>query len=382
MGLWPAVRLLWALGLLGLGLLAVLRVPHGALWKPAVAATEWGHVLALLALVPLLGSWSDTLGRATALTSLLAGLLLCTPTLRALAVSASLSGRFQGAFGSLPPRLSRVGSSVGSPRLVPATYPCADGTLQKLDLYLPSGGGRAPVVVTVHGGSWNSGDRTVLPALNRHLAERGYAVAALEYRLAPPSEGMAALPRSGHRFPAARDDVLAAVEWLKSRADEYGLDPSKIVLHGRSAGGHLALSAAYHAHDPAIRGVIALYPPTDMHWSWNHPGSRWIIDTPGLLRAFLGGTPAEVSSVYDASSPIRFVEPGSPPTLLVHGGRDELVWPEQSQRLAQALAASGVPHLMVELPWATHGLDANPSGPGGRISTELVERFLGLVAPR
>jgi acetyl esterase/lipase len=378
MGPWPVVRLLLALVLLGLGLLAVLRIPHGALWKPAVAATEWGHLLALLALVPLLGSWSDAVGRATGLTGLLAGLLLCTPALRALVVSSSLPERFQTAFGRLPPRLAPTGPA----RLVPLSYPCADGSLQKLDLYLPSGEGRAPVVVTVHGGSWNSGDRNVLPALNHHLAERGYAVASLEYRLAPPASGMEPLPRSGHRFPAARDDVLAAIEWLKAQADEYGLDASQIVLHGRSAGGHLVLSAAYHREDPAIRGVIALYPPTDMHWSWDNAGSPWILDTPGLLRAFLGGSPAEVSTIYDASSPIRFVEPGSPPTLLVHGGRDELVYAEQSRRLAAALHGAGVPHLMVELPWATHGLDANLRGPGGRISTELVERFLGVVAPR
>ena len=118
-----------------------------------------------------------------------------------------------------------------------------------------------PIVVAVHGGSWQRGDSSQLPAINRCLAARGYGVAAINDRLAPQ-----------HVFPAARDDVVAAVRYLQSHAAELGLDADRVVLLGRSAGGQLALSAAYGMADPAVRGVVALYAPSDMNWSWENAG--------------------------------------------------------------------------------------------------------------
>lgn len=369
-----SARLAVALVLLGFGALAVLKIPHGALWKPAVAATEWGHLLALVALMVLVGPASDRLGRTAVAVSVLAAALLLTPVIRAIPVAAGLPARFEAAFGPT----GAVGAPFVLGGLLPASpagplpltlsFPAADGSPLSLDLYLPAGPGSHPIVVTVHGGSWNSGDRTLLAEPNRTLAARGWAVAAIDYRLAP-----------AHPFPAGRDDVLAAVRWLEANAGTYALDPDRIVLHGRSAGGHLVLSAATRTTDPAIRGVIALYPPTDMHWSWAHPGNARIIDTPGTLRQLLGGSPTDVPAIYDAASPIRYVGPHTVPTLLIHGGRDELVFPEQSRRLDEVLGTAGVPHLLVELPWGTHGTDANPSGPGGQISLWLTERFLERV---
>jgi dipeptidyl aminopeptidase/acylaminoacyl peptidase len=85
--------------------------------------------------------------------------------------------------------------------------------------------------------------------------------------------------------------------------------------------------------------------------------------------------------VYDAASPLNFVARGTPPTLLLHGGRDELVFPAQSERLAVRLTQAGRPHLFLRLPWATHGCDVNFSGPCGQISTYAIERFLAAVLP-
>ncbi|WP_226353654.1 alpha/beta hydrolase [Pseudonocardia sp. ICBG601] len=84
-----------------------------------------------------------------------------------------------------------------------------------LDLYLPTGAGPHPTMVWVHGGSWTSGDRSDRTALNRWLAERGWAVAAVDYRLPPPE-------------PVGRDqqrDVACAVDWVRAHAGEAGLDP-------------------------------------------------------------------------------------------------------------------------------------------------------------
>jgi acetyl esterase/lipase len=69
----------------------------------------------------------------------------------------------------------------------------------------------------------------------------------------------------------------------------------------------------------------------------------------------------------------------SPPTLLLHGTLDTLVWPRHAERLAARLAAAGVPHVYVALPWATHAFDYNLNGPGGQITTYALERFLAFV---
>ena len=104
-----------------------------------------------------------------------------------------------------------------------------------------------------------------------------------------------------------------------------------------------------------------------------------MLDSPKTLGEYLGGTPAEVKAQFDAASAIDFVGPGSPPALLIHGTRDEMVFVEQSRRVAQRLSEAKVAHALLELPWATHGCDANPGGPGGQITTWAVERFLAAV---
>ena len=151
------------------------------------------------------------------------------------------------------------------------------------------------------------------------------------------------------------------------------------MLAGRSAGGHLALLAGYTAADPAIRGVVAYYAPNDMTWSWNNPTNPRVLDSHKMLSDFLGGTPREASRKFLAASPLSFVDANDPPTLLLHGMRDELVFAAQSTRLAESLRGLGVRHLEIRFPWATHGLDANLSGPGGQLSTYAVERFLAYV---
>ena len=144
-------------------------------------------------------------------------------------------------------------------------YARPDGTPLLLDLFHPADGAAStrPLVVIIHGGSWRGGDRKQLPALGEQLTQDGYIVAAISYRLAP-----------ANTFPAALQDVNAAVTWLKRHATDLRIDTTRIVLLGRSAGGQLALLAAYTRHDPAIRGVISFYGPTDLRWGWEHPTNR------------------------------------------------------------------------------------------------------------
>jgi acetyl esterase/lipase len=226
----------------------------------------------------------------------------------------------------------------------------------------------APCVIVIHGGGWEDGAPGQFPALNAYLAARGYAVADIEYRLAPR-----------WTWPAQREDVLDAMDYLTHHAAKLGIDPQRFVLLGRSAGGQIAEAVAYGAHRPAIRGCIAFYAPADMNYAYEFGRADDILNSLQLLRHYLGGTPAEARGNYDSASGILLANHESPPTLLLHGQRDELVWFRQSQRLSARLDELGVPHLFVQLPWATHAFDYNFSGPGGQISTYAVDAFLGIV---
>lgn len=369
----PAARTALALLLLVLGLLAVFRAPHYQLWKPAVGATAFGaFLLPLAALV----TWTGR-GEPSSWIALAASVLLASPLLRAIPVAGTVADDVRRVFGdepwrhpAAPPRdapytlLGLLGPGTSGP--APETREFAPGLA--LDLYRGAGPGPHPVVVGIHGGSWNSGEPSQLSAIYRYLAARGITVAAPTYRFAPQ-----------HPFPAAHDDVLTAIRWLRDHATELDTDPERTVLLGRSAGGHLALLAAYRSDDPGIRGVIALYPPADLHWSWDNPSNPWVLDSPKTLSEFLGGTPQTAGAAFDAATPIAFVGPNTPPTLLLHGTRDELVFAEQSRRLAAKLRDQGVPHVLIETPWDTHGFDANLGGPGGQLYVWAVERFLGSV---
>jgi len=100
------------------------------------------------------------------------------------------------------------------------------------------------------------------------------------------------------------------------------------------------------------------------------------INSPRLLRHFLGGTPETAGPAYDSASALFLVGPGSPPTLMVHGTLDTLVWHLHSVRLAARLTESGVPNLLVSMPWASHALELNPNSPSGQLTAYSVEWFV------
>lgn len=380
------VRLLIALILFLASLLAVMPAQTYNLWKASIVAAEWGHYIAVAGLLTLLVPfwWRSVMGQLAAGITVVAVLVALSPSIRAVNAGRGLDRRLEAAFGRgqparamqrpleirtlvLPPRERNV-------RMATLIYARRDDKRLELDLYRTRDSSaaadsvRKPLVVTIHGGSWTGGSRADLPELNSYLAARGYAVAAVSYRLAPKFP-----------FPAATEDVNAAIDYLRSREAQLGVDASRIVLIGRSAGGQLALQTAYTKNDPGIRGVVSLYAPTDQIWGWQHPSNPRVYDSFAVLRSFLNGEPSQIADRYRAASPINHIGSHTIPTLMIHGTMDPLVSVRQSQRLDSALAEAKRPRLLVEMPWATHGCDYIFNGPCGQMSTFAIERFVAAV---
>jgi acetyl esterase/lipase len=358
-----------------LGLLTVFKAPDWVDWRLAVLAGQFGYAVAVIPLAAGLAAWflpggRGAVGNAACWACAAAFLLLFQPCVQAWVIGRSLPARLGQSFGPAlvtgkPFAFSRLFS------LWPAHAPRSTWTYSgslKLDFYPAIGRSQAPCVIVIHGGGWDDGDRGQIAQFNDGLARSGYAVADISYRLAP-----AAI------WPAQREDVDAAVAFVKGHAAAWNVDAGRLVIMGRSAGGQIAEASAYVLQDPSVRGVIALYAPADMNfaWKWGRPDDA--LNSPHLLRQFLGGTPETVPKTYDSASAILLVAAKSPPTLLVHGTIDTLVWNRQSVRLAARLTDAGVPNLLVSLPWATHALEYNPSGPSGQLTDYAVAWFLAAV---
>ena len=217
--------------------------------------------------------------------------------------------------------------------------------------HLPAGFRRAavPVLVGIHGGGFVSGgkdDGQITPVLQG--LTRGYAVVALDYRLAPEAP-----------FPAAIADVETAVRWLRAHADEYGLDAARVALWGDSAGGNLAALAGTDGDSAALRGPDPAYADQSGEVQavvdWFGPISFLYLDEDFRRRAtaaatprapvripaeYLGAPVREVPGKARAAGRITYLPPDDPPILIEHGTADGTVpWP-QSRRLAKAWAAA------------------------------------------
>lgn len=376
-------RVAWGALMFVFALLAVFRAPTYHLWMLALMATEWGHWLWAPALLPLAPGWARTRGgRLGAGLGIAAALMFLSPLVRAergFGGGSDLGARLEAAFGKASPGARARPAPLVFPDLwfgvrsakvreTSLVYTRRDGEDLALQLYRPElSDVPAPIVLVVHGGSWRSGSRLEMPELSRYLAARGYAVASMDYGLAP-----------GTKFPGPVEDIRAALSFLRTHAKDWSLDPDRVVLLGRSAGSQIVLAAAAERL-PGVRGVVDFYGPNDMRLAWTVPGSPWIIDSRGLLRQYMGGPPAEQPKLYDEATALYRAGKDFPPTLMIHGGRDELVWPVHELRLSARLSAVGVPHYFLELPWATHGCDYVFAGPCGQISTYAVERFLAEV---
>lgn len=213
--------------------------------------------------------------------------------------------------------------------------------------------GPVPVVVHLHGGGFVLNDIEVHDALARRLARRsGLAVLSVDYRLAPEDP-----------FPAAPDDVDAALGWLRSEGPSYGLDPQRILLHGDSAGANLAVVAAWR-NPGLVRAMALVYPFLDARMgaaSWSEARGAFGPRTGAWYwqqYAGEGGHPGRWESLLDDPefSPAAMDDlemTTLPPTLVVTAEYDPCR--DEGEELAGRLAAAGVHTIGTRVLGMLHG---------------------------
>src|SRR5262245_42668784 len=217
-------------------------------------------------------------------------------------------------------------------------------------------------------GGWQAGSRMIYRHWGPFLARHGYAVFAIGYRLSKPGT---------KSFPDAVYDVKAAVQFVRAKAGELGVDPERIALMGDSAGAHLAALTGLAAGEPqfsseyrtdpnaavpaGVKAVIAFYGVYDMLAQWEHDQIARPRDQ--ITEKFLGGTPMLIRRTYFDASPISYatVDKNRTRFLLVYGMADDIVDPAtQSQKFLTALKQAGFFVRTVVLPGAGHFWVADP----------------------
>lgn len=211
-------------------------------------------------------------------------------------------------------------------------YAVHDGERLIGAFYRPEDAREVPVLVAVHGGAWKGGDPTQYQHWGPWLASRGIALYSIEYRL---------LHGERNRYPAAADDVRAAVRFVRANASQLGVDPGRMGLIGSSAGAHLSAFVALTGDTPvkAVVGVCGVY---DLLAQWQH--DQIVRPRDQQTEIFLGVSPMENRLRYIEASPITYATThASKTSFLVSWGTDDDVvdWQTQSRPFVTALKQAG-----------------------------------------
>jgi len=238
------------------------------------------------------------------------------------------------------------------------------GDRQQLDIFLPPNykeREKLPVLVWIHGGSWQSGSKDdmkmILPLMpllmggKGNFISQGYACVSINYRFIRQAP-----------FPAQIEDCKTAIRWLRANAETYNLDPDRIGVWGVSAGGHLSAILGTSPHkkefevgenleySSAVQAVVDIFGPTDFTIIFDifenpPPEIAQLLegrDLDALAQMALGGPVSEKRELISLMSPIVHITKDCPPFLIIHGTEDKLVPFSQSERFFDALKKAGV----------------------------------------
>ena len=224
-----------------------------------------------------------------------------------------------------------------------------------LDASIPDGPGPFPIAILIHGGGWDSGDKSgsnvpgngadITPWF-APLTDAKFVWFSINYR-----------PSTLARWPACLEDVQTAIRWVKANARAYRGDPRRIALFGHSAGGQLACHAALVADDTTrVQAVVGFAPVTDLEQDTKNRGGL----STSLQRLF--GQPKEPNEtslpILRAASPINHITRAAPPFLLIHGDADKTVPFAMSEAFLAKLKATGIRADLTPIKGAPHSLVA------------------------
>jgi acetyl esterase/lipase len=235
--------------------------------------------------------------------------------------------------------------------LTDITYLTANNYEQKLDVYRRRDlTGPQPTLIYIHGGGWIGGSKAGAMNLLMPWFEMGWTIVNVDYRLTRVSPA-----------PAAVEDCLCAMRWVASHAQTYGIDLTRLVVSGESAGGHLALTTGMipdsagldrqcpGAPLPKVAAIVNFYGITDVTDLLDGPNQK------AYAVSWLGSA-ANREEIAKRVSPLTYVRPGLPPILTVQGDADPIVPYTHSLRLQDALGKANVPHQLITVTGGKHGL--------------------------
>ncbi len=244
-----------------------------------------------------------------------------------------------------------------------ATGPSHENGRGLLDVYLPGEREGAPVLIFMHGGGLNNGDKRRVQHIGRRFASEGFVTILNNYRLTPPNA-----------HPDHIEDAAAAFAWVYRNISEYGGDPNRIFVAGGSAGGYLSALLAYDdrylaRHELLTRQILAVIPISGLV-DVRQTGRR-------RQREMWHGDP---DVILDAS-PIQHVRKDGPPTLILFADGDTPVRRQMNIDFAVALQSAGHPDAnYVEISDRTHNTIGrfmeDPDDPTANAMLTFMRKFL------
>jgi acetyl esterase len=239
-------------------------------------------------------------------------------------------------------------------------------------------GGSAPILLYIHGGGFSGGDRFESGSNLRWFADRGWLALSIDYTLSSVDR---------HLWDTTTSQVACAMAWTAANAARLGGDAARISLLGSSAGGNLAINAAYLANAgrlesscggtvPRVSAVSALYPPVDL-------AAAWVGQVPAIsdmARQFntyyVGGSPQQFPDRYRFVASATHINAAAPPTLVIFGANDHLVPPDATDRFVQQARNAGIDVQSIRFPYGDHAFNLNQNGIGNQFYLGMTDQFL------
>jgi acetyl esterase/lipase len=234
-------------------------------------------------------------------------------------------------------------------------YAVADGKSLALDIHMPEGVVRPPLLVWVHGGMWRTGSKEQVPTA---FVEHGFATASLDFRQSTEA-----------RFSAQAHDIKAAIRFLRANAAEYGYAADRIAIAGNSSGGHLAaLVGVTNGHSELegtlgdhrdqsseVQAIVVYYGASNLTTILAQSTPFGLGVREPSLDLLLGALPDQAPALAELASPVKHVDAGDPPIFLLHGDQDPQMPINQAHELEGAYERLGLDATFDVVHGAAHG---------------------------